>query len=98
MNTARQVTERTNDNFVPYAFGDSRVRNNVFAPIMGTEILSNVERLANIRDNLECSIKDIGFADFENGDYSISDDSKIYRAIPGFRACDFSKVGVQSDN
>ena len=88
----------TNDNFVPYAFGDSRIRNNVFAPIMGTEILSNVERLANIRDNLECSIKDIGFADFENGDYSISDDSKIYRGIPGFRACDFSKVGVQSDN
>lgn len=86
------------DNFVPYAFGDSRVRNNVFAPIMGTEISSNVERLANIRDNLEISINDIGFADFENGDYSIGEDSKIYRSIPGFRACDFSKVGVQSDN
>ncbi len=88
----------TNDNFVPYAFGDSRIRNNVFASLEPTQISNNVERLANIRDNLDCTVKDICFSDFENGNYSVCSDSKIYHDIPGFRACDFSQVGVQSDN
>lgn len=87
-----------NDNFVPYAFGDSRIRNNVFASTKGTQLSNNVERLANIRDNLDCTVEDICFADFENGNYSIGFDSKIYHVIPGFRACDFAKVGVQNEN
>ena len=87
-----------NDNFVPYAFGDSRIRNNVFASTKGTQLSNNVERLANIRDNLDCTVEDICFADFENGNYSIGFDSKIYHIIPGFRACDFAKVGVQHEN
>lgn len=87
-----------NDNFVPYAFGDSRIRNNVFASFVSMRISDNVKRLANIRDNLDCMVEDICFSDFENGDYSIDSDSKIYHDIPGFRACDFSKVGVQIDN
>lgn len=87
-----------NDNFVPYAFGDSRIRNNVFASTVSTQISNNVERLANIRDNLNCTVEDICFVDFENGDYSVGIDSKIYHDIPGFKACDFSKVGIQSED
>lgn len=87
-----------NDNFVPYAFGDSRIRNNVFAGTGSTEIYENVERLANIRDNMTCSVDKIAFADYYGGDYTVTEDSLIYHDIPGFKACDFSQIGVQSEN
>ena len=35
------------------------------------------------------------FGDYEGGDYTLSEDSPIFTAIPGFHAMDFSKVGVQ---
>ena len=84
-----------NDNYTPHAYGDSRIRNNVLSPKRDTDIFNNIYRLASIRGNAELQPSQIGFADYEGGDYTLSEDSPIFTAIPGFHAMDFSKVGVQ---
>ena len=38
---------------------------------------------------------DPGFADCENGDYSLKDDSRVYRDIPGFIKIDADRIGIQ---
>lgn len=58
-------------------------------------IQNNTERLVNIRDNLTGVRADQIFADYDSGDYTIPADSVIYHDLPGFRACDFSRVGIQ---
>lgn len=35
------------------------------------------------------------FVDYEGGDYTVKEDSKIYKLIPGLKACDISTVGIQ---
>ena len=84
-----------NDNFVPYAFLTARIRNNVIAGVGRNDIQNNTERLVNIRDNLTGVRADQIFADYDSGDYTIPADSVIYHDLPGFRACDFSRVGIQ---
>ena len=46
-------------------------------------------------DNLTGVRADQIFADYDSGDYTIPADSVIYHDLPGFRACDFSRVGIQ---
>ncbi len=84
-----------NDNFVSYAFLTARIRNNVIAGIGINDIQNNTDRLAVVRDNISGLSTDKIFADYEGGDYTVLQDSAIYHALPGFRACDFSKVGIQ---
>ncbi len=87
-----------NDNYTPHAYGDSRIRNNVFASdkvARSTEIFNNIYRLADIRDNVDMTVDSVGFADYAGGDYTLAEDSAVYNAIQGFHALDFSKVGVQ---
>lgn len=83
------------DNFVPHAYGDSRIRNNVFCTARSPEISNNITRLAVIRDNADLALDSIAFADFNGGDYTLTENSKVFQAIPGFHAMDFSKVGPQ---
>lgn len=84
-----------NDNFVSYAFLTARIRNNVIAGNGSNDIQNNTERLVNVRDNISgLSVNQI-FADYGGGDYTVLEDSVIYHDLPGFRACDFSKVGIQ---
>ena len=84
------------DNFLSYAFLTTRVRNNV---IVGTkivnEIQNNAERLAVFRDNIQGFMPSDVFVDYGNGDYTIKSDSKLYYSAPGFKAYDFSKIGIQ---
>lgn len=84
------------DNFLSYAFLTTRVRNNV---IVGTkivnEIQNNTERLAVFRDNIQGFMPNDVFVDYGNGDYTIKSDSKLYYSAPGFKAYDFSKIGIQ---
>ena len=83
------------DNYVPYAFSNTTIRNNVNCGTGANVIQSNVLRLANIRDNpINYLVKDV-FNDFENGDYTVSPDAKVYHDVPGLRPCDVSKVGIQ---
>ncbi len=85
-----------NDNYVSQAFGGAVIRNNVVCNISGGyNISDNPERLINIRDNVSGILTADIFADYENGDYTVKEDSKIYKLIPGFRAFDFSENGVQ---
>ncbi|MBO4219817.1 MAG: right-handed parallel beta-helix repeat-containing protein, partial [Clostridia bacterium] len=37
---------------------------------------------------------DPGFTDFEGGDYSLREDSRVYRDLPGFVRIDFSRIGI----
>ena len=37
---------------------------------------------------------DSGFTDYEGGDYSLRDDSRVYRDLPGFVRIDFSGIGI----
>ena len=40
---------------------------------------------------------DVGFADFENQDFRLKDDSMIYELIPGFEKLPFEKIGLFRD-
>lgn len=85
------------DNFLSYAFLTARVRNNVIAGTQTvSEIQNNTRRLAVFRDNITGLMADDVFVDYNNGDYTVKPDSKLYHSLPGFKACDFSKVGVQN--
>lgn len=87
------------DNFLSYAFLTTRVRNNVIAGTQTvTEIQNNTQRLAVFRENVQGFMPNDVFVDYDNGDYTIRSDSKLYHSIPGFKACDFSKIGIQSVN
>lgn len=85
------------DNFVGYGFGDSSVRQNVVSSSGDVVFTTNTtERLINKRDNIRMSnINSLGFADYEGGDYTVTDESMIYHELPGFKPCDFANVGVQ---
>lgn len=83
------------DNYVSYAFGTTKVRNNVFCT-RGTamDISNNTERLGVFRDNYNySSVSDIGFVDYEGGNYNIREDSKIYHDIPGFKTFNADLIG-----
>ncbi len=85
-----------NDNYVPQAYGGGVIRNNVIGGLTGVYTISaNPERLISIRDNVSGILTEDIFVDYENGDYTIKEDSKIYKLVPGFRAFDFSENGVQ---
>lgn len=87
-----------NSRFVSYAFGHTVVRNNVTYDKnkRREDIQPDTRRLANFRDNIHYeSLDDIGFVDFENGDYRLKPESRVLHDLPGFEACDFSLVGVR---
>lgn len=84
-----------NDRFVSYAYGDSKVRQNALYPSSANvgatgEFQAHVE----IRDNVALDeIADFGFVNYSGGDYRISENSRLYRALPGFKPCDAANVG-----
>lgn len=84
-----------NDRFVSYATACTVVRNNVMTPGTNTIVRPlNVEKFAVMRENISFnSIEELGFVDPANGDFTVSEDSIIYQAIPGFKAYDFSQFG-----
>ena len=84
-----------NDNYVAYAYGDARVRNNVFSSSSKSNDVSNAAaRLIVIRDNFDLTLSQIGLAELENRDYRLTDDTMIYQVIPGFRYCNVERVGI----
>ena len=84
-----------NDNYVAYAYGDARVRNNVFSSSSKSNDVSNAAaRLIVIRDNFDLTLSQISLADLENRDYRLTDDTMIYQVIPGFRYCNVERVGI----
>ena len=84
-----------NDNYVAYAYGDARVRNNVFSSSSKSNDVSNAAaRLIVIRDNFDLTLSQIGLADLENRDYRLTDYTMIYQVIPGFRYCNVERVGI----
>lgn len=81
-----------NDRFVSYAFGDAKIRQNVF--VNGQLTFSmNLEKILNIRDNLTLNQTQTIFTDYSSGDYSIPENSSVYHSLPGFKACDYANVG-----
>ena len=86
------------DRYMSYATANVVLRNNVVYPEINAMYISkHVEKFATIRDNLYLSnINQFSFVDFENGDFSITDESLIYHDIPGFKAYDFYEIGRQS--
>ena len=89
-----------NSRFVPYALGHATVRSNVTVanePVLRrNDVQPDTIRLANFRDNLHYfSIDDIGFVDYEGGDYRLRPDSRVLYDLPGFDACDFTLCGVR---
>lgn len=84
-----------NDRFVPYAYGDSKIRQNALCP--GTANVGATKtftRIADLRDNVAYElVSDFGFVDYDGGDYRIADDAKLYEKLPGFKPCDAANVG-----
>ena len=89
--TARDYEDR----YMSYSTANVVLRNNVVYPEINAMYISkHVEKFASIRDNMYLSdIKQFGFADFENGDFTITENSLIYHDIPGFKAYDFRGIG-----
>ena len=89
--TARDYEDR----YMSYSTANAVLRNNVVYPEINAMYISkHVEKFASIRDNMYLSdIKQFGFADFENGDFTITENSLIYHDIPGFKAYDFREIG-----
>lgn len=82
------------DHFVGYAYGDACMRQNVFHGRNENDIAKTAKRLVNIRDNISLSaLEDVGFADFSRGDYRLTEKTKIYHDVPGFKYCDVENVG-----
>ena len=83
------------DLFVPYAYGDSKVRQNALYPsTAGIGATKEFSNHVETRDNVAFGvISDFGFADYEGGNYAVSDDANIYTALPGFKPCDAANVG-----
>ncbi len=55
---------------------------------------------ARLYGTFEANIKydtDPGFVDIEGGNYSLNDDSRVYRDIPGFPKISYDLIGVISD-
>ena len=86
------------DRYMPYATANVVLRNNVVYPEVNSMYISKyVEKFASVRDNIYLTkIKQFGFADFENGDFTITDNSLVYHDIPGFKAYDFKEIGRQN--
>jgi len=76
-----------------YATANVVIKNNVInQKVNSIEIPLVVRRFAVIRDNMLYSTS-IGFSDETSGDFSIRNDSQIFRDIPGFKAYDFDEIG-----
>ena len=86
------------DRYMPYATANVVLRNNVVYPEVNSMYISKyVEKFASVRDNMYLTnIGQFGFVDFENGDFTITDNSLIYHDIPGFKAYDFYEIGRQN--
>ena len=59
------------------------------------EISNQTEAHIEYRDNISGIMPEDIFVDYEGGDYTVKEDSKIYKLIPGLKACDISTVGIQ---
>ena len=57
---------------------------------------SSVDGNWDIRDDLVLRW-DPGFVDAAKGDYTLRDDSIVYKSVPGFEPIPFSKIGLQTD-
>ena len=92
--TVRDYEER----YMSYSTANVVLRNNVIYPEINSMYISkHVSKFASIRDNIYLTkIKQFGFADFENGDFTITDNSLVYHDIPGFKAYDFKEIGRQN--
>ena len=86
------------DRYMSYSTANVVLRNNVIYPEINSMYISkHVSKFASIRDNIYVTkIKQFGFADFENGDFTITDNSLVYHDIPGFKAYDFKEIGRQN--
>ena len=86
------------DRYMSYSTANVVLRNNVIYPEINSMYISkHVSKFASIRDNIYLTkIKQFGFADFENGDFTITDNSLVYHDIPGFKAYDFKEIGRQN--
>ena len=83
------------DRFVGYAYGDGCMRQNITCGKSGNLVAKTAERLVNVRDNLYLSSTGaLGLSDWENGDYRLTENTEIYRYIPGFKYCDVKNVGI----
>lgn len=81
------------DKFVSYAYGDAKIRQNIMSPSYSVYTTQEVKRLMLLRDNIGITDANEIFTDYENGDYTVPDNSVIYRTLPGFKPCDAAKVG-----
>ena len=86
------------DRYMSYSTANVVLRNNVIYPEINSMYISrHVSKFASIRDNIYLTkIKQFGFADFENGDFTITDNSLVYHDIPCFKAYDFKEIGRQN--
>ena len=84
-----------NSRYIGKSFGSANLRQNVIYPSTAPFLLQpNASRLVDTKDNYAAqTMNEIGFVDFDGGDYRIKSNSPIYMALPGLVPCDAANVG-----
>lgn len=74
------------------------IKNNVFYNGMYFILSDKYEQYADIKNNVEYQKgEDLGFADINEKDYTLKEDSKIFRDIPDFKPIPFGDIGLYKD-
>lgn len=75
---------------------NSTVKNNVIVNHMPIDIHENVYKYGEVGEQLVTD-EDVGFVDYENGNYKLRDDSIVYRLLPEFKKIDPENSGLYED-
>lgn len=74
------------------------VRNNIVYNHSPMSVADNFYRYSNVSDNLVLEKDtDIGFVDEKNGNFTLREDSVVFRRLPEFEAIDFDRIGLYID-
>lgn len=75
---------------------NSTVKNNVIVNHKPVFIHENVYKYGDVGEQLETN-EDVGFVDYENGNYKLRDDSVVYTLLPEFKKIDPENSGIYED-
>ncbi|MCY3022206.1 MAG: hypothetical protein NTW87_24610 [Planctomycetota bacterium] len=53
---------------------------------------------STVGENLDLSDADAGFADASRLDFTLKNDSPVFKKLPGFKAIPFEKIGLYRDD
>ena len=72
---------------------DNVVKNNLLFNSGEISLSDDAERYGDVGTNISAADKKI-FEDFVSGDYTLKENSQIFKLMPGFERVEFKKIGI----